>query len=286
MKRRFISLLLICILMISLSVNAYASEPDAPKIVDNAGLLTSEEMADLSQKAYDLTYELEIDIIIVTTWGLDGKTSQEYADDFYDINGYGYGEDYSGILLLLAMETREWYMSTCGEAIYIFTDYGLERLGDEIVPWLSSGEYYYAFDVWMDALPEYVDAYRRESPVDGYAPPDEYYPQSGEEIVYYGDHAQLGAFERFLIALVIGAVSALIAVLVMRSKMNTAKFRSGASDYIKNGSYHLHHRSDMFLYSRVTKTPRPKNTNTGGRGGSSVHMGGGGRSHGGRGGRF
>ena len=29
----------------------------------------------------------------------DGKTAQAYADDYYDYNGYGYGENDDGILL-------------------------------------------------------------------------------------------------------------------------------------------------------------------------------------------
>lgn len=269
-------------LILSLTITVYASDSGLPKVVDNAGLLTGEEAAALADLANDLTDELEIDIIIVTTWSLDGKNAMEYADDYYDQNGYGYGADRSGILLLLAMETREWYMSTCGEAIYIFTDYGLDRLGERMLPYLSEGLYYDAFCVWVNELPGYVDAYRQGTPIDGYAAPDSYYPDGGEEVVYYGTEFELSPVQSFLIALLIGAVVALVVILIMRSKMNTAKYQSNAVDYLKDGSYHLHHRSDVYLYSRVTKTPKPKNNG----GGSSVHRSSGGMSHGGRGGRF
>lgn len=283
MMKKLLSIVLTVFLLLSLTNVAFGSEAGLPKVVDNADLLTEDETSRLSDLANGLTEELEIDIIIVTTWGLDGKTAMEYADDFYDQNGYGCGPDNSGILLLLAMESREWYMSTCGEAIYIFTDYGLDRLGEQILPYLSDGAYFDAFRVWMNALPGYVDAYRNGSPYDGYVEPDEYIPVGGEEIVHYQPDAEIAPGARFLIALVIGAVAALIVVLIMRSKMNTARFQKHAVDYLKDGSYRMHRRSDVYLYSRVSKTPKPKNN---GGGGSSVHRSSGGVRHGGRGGRF
>lgn len=281
MKRKLISFLLLLSLLIYLSVTAFATDPDAPWVVDNAGLLSSEEVAELNRQIQTLRSELELEIVIVTTYGTDGKGVQAYADDFYDINGYGYGDTNSGILLLLDMDSREWYMSTCGDAIYIFTDYGLDRLGQTILPWLSSGNYYEAFQYWLSDLPEYVQAYRNHAPIDGYVQPDAYESPYGDEVVYYDDFAIENPFP---IALIIGLVAAAITILVMRGKMNTAKFQSGATDYLKDGSFHLRRRSDMFLYSRVTKTPRPKDTSSGG--GSSVHRSSGGVSHGGRGGRF
>lgn len=280
MKRSIFSVLLILALLLTFTVNASATEPDAPWVVDNAGLLSSEETASLTRKIQTLRDRLELEIVIVTTYGTGDKDVQQYADDFYDINGYGYGDADSGILLLLDMQAREWYMSTCGEAIYIFTDYGLYLLGEEILPWLSSGDYYNAFCVWLEALPEYVDAYRSNSIIDGYVQPDEYESPYGEDIVYYDSP---GIENPFPIALVIGLVAAIIVILIMRAQMNTARLQSGAVDYLKDGSFHLRQRSDMFLYSRVSRTAKPQNTSSGG---SSVHRSSGGVSHGGRGGRF
>ena len=283
MKRRFFSGLLILVLIFGFSIPAFATDPGAPWVVDNAGVLSDQELYALTEQIRSLRDELELEIVIVTTYGTNGKTVQEYADDFYDLNGYGYGETNSGILLLLDMDAREWYMSTCGDAIYIFTDYGLDQLGQTILPWLSSGYYYQAFQYWLNALPEYVEAYQNHSPIDGYVQPDEYESPYGDEIYHYDDHVGI-RIRPFPIALLIGLAAAVITILVMRSKMNTAKLQSGAVDYLKEGSFRLRQRSDMFLYSRVSRTPRPKNTSGGG--GSSVHRSSGGVSHGGRGGRF
>ena len=280
MRRKLIWL---AVLLLVMNIPAFALESGSPWVVDNGGLLTAEEHTDLTRKIQSLRSELELEIVIVTTWGTDGKSVQAYADDFYDINGYGYGSDNSGILLLLDMDAREWYISTCGEAIYMFTDYGLERLGEQILPWLSEGEYYRAFDTWLDELSQYVDAYHRGAPIDGYVAPDEYESPYGDEIYYYDDHVGL-RIRPFPTALLIGFVAAVISILVMRSKMNTAKLQSGAANYLKDGSFRLRQRTDMYLYSRVTKQAKPQNNTSGG--GSSVHRSSGGVSHGGRGGRF
>ncbi len=281
--RKCCSIILAALILLSLSLTVSGAEEPLDYLVDYAGLLTNEEAELLRQQIQARKAALQLDIVIVTTYGTDGKGVQAFADDFYDSNGYGYGSDHSGILLLLDMEAREWYMSTCGEAIYIFTDYGLEQLGGKILPRLSDGDYYGAFEIWLDALEPYVDAWRRGAPIDGYVPPDDYDSPYGDEIYYYDDQTGI-RIRPFPVALIVGAIAAAVTVLIMRSKMNTAKLQRGAVDYLKEGSFHLRQRSDMFLYSRVSRTAKPKNNGSGG--GSSVHRSSGGRSHGGRGGRF
>lgn len=283
MKRLF-SLIFCAALLLSLSIIAFATEPDPPKVVDNASLFTDEEEAELTREAYELIERYGMDVVILTVESLEGASAQDYADDYYDYNGYR--ED--GILFLLAMEEREWYFSTCGEAIYVFTDFGLESLGEDVLPYLSDGDYYEAFRYWQELLPHYFEAYLAGDPIDVYVPNSPGY-DGREDVVYYPEDRSPDYVSCFLISLVIGAVAALVTVLIMRSRMNTARAQNDAGSYMKPGSYHLTVHRDMFLYSRVSKTPRPKDTGGSGgshRGGSSTHRSSSGRSHGGRGGRF
>ena len=279
MKRRIVSCVL-CLFLLLGSLTC-ASADTLPHVVDYSGLMTQSEVNRLEEKIDALWDSCQLDVVIVTVDSLDGKTVQEYADDYYDENPYGYGDDATGILFLLSMGTREWYMSTCGEARYIFTDYGLELLGDTVVPYLSDGDYYEAFDLWLDQIPNLCEAYRNGAPVDGYVQPDDYYPESGDEIIYYEKEAK----PNHLISLLIGAVVALVVILIMRSQMNTAKPQPHAVDYLKRDTYHLRTCRDLYLYSNVTKVRRSEN-NGSKSGGSSVHRSSSGRSHGGRGGRF
>ena len=280
MMKKLLSFLLCILLLLGISANASAAQD---RVVDEAGLLTDSERNALEEKAASLWDSCHLDVAIVTLDSTYGKSVQTYADDYYDEHGYGYGADNSGILLLLCMDTREWYISTCGEAIYIFTDFGLEQMGQAMLADLSYGEYFDAFETWMDLIPEYVEAFSQGQPIDGMVYPDEYEPIGGDEIIYYEKDSKPNHF----ISLLIGAAVAGIALLIMRSGMNTAKQQANAADYVKNGSFRLNLQRDMFLYRQVSKTPKAQSQGTrSGGGGSSVHRSSGGVSHGGRGGRF
>lgn len=282
MKRKVFSLIL-CLLMLSSLFLAAGASSYLPMVIDSADLLSGEERTDLEDKAQELRTEYEMDVVILTVDTLDGKSAQNYADDYYDDNGYGYGEDYSGILFLLAMEEREWYISTCGDAIYAFTDYGLEQLGENVVPFLSTGLYYEAFVTYLVLLPDYFDAYRDGQPIDGHADDSgDYYHGEQEQVVYYDSNKA----PSLAISLVIGFVTALVAVLIMRGAMNTKRPQRSAGDYLKPGSFHLRTHQDMFLYSQVHKVRKQQSNSGGNGGGSSIHRSSSGRSHGGGGGRF
>ena len=281
MKKNIIYLILTISMIFTVILPVSASE--YYPLFDEPDLLTDSQETELIAKLENICAQKQMEVVVAAFETIGDYTPMEYADDFYDQNGYGYGSNNTGILLLLDMDSREWYMSTCGDAIYIFTEYGLEQLGEEILPWLSDGEYYRAFLAWLSGLSPYVKAYRNGSPIDGFVPPDAYDSPYGDEIYHYEDHVGIRV-RPFPVALVIGLIAALVTILVMRANMNTAKLQSGAVDYLKKGSFHLRRRSDMFLYSRVTKTARPKESSGGG--GSSVHRSSGGVSHGGRGGKF
>lgn len=249
--KRIISILLLLVLILSLSTGVSAA--GAQRVIDNAGILASDEIAILEGQISERASALGIDIIILTVNSLDGRSAGNYADSYYDNHGYGVGSDGSGILFLLAMEEREWYISTCGKAMDMFPNRTVDEMGEDILPWLSAGDYYLAFSIWLDELPAYV--------------------HTGTST---GSVSASAASVNIWISVIIGIVAALITVLIMRFSMNTARKQGSAAEYVRDGSYHLTVHQDIFLFSNITKTPVPKNTSS-----SS-----GGRSHGGGGGRF
>ena len=272
MKRKAISLLVSLSLLLALALGVSASVT-LPIVVDNADLLTSEEETDLETKSQALRSEYEMDIVILTVETLDGKYAQQYADDYFDENGYGYGSEYSGVLFLLAMSEREWYISTCGDAIYLLTDRSIQQLGETAVSYLSEGDYYEAFDAYLDALPNNLE----NAPVNGYGDsPENHYP---------GEPSERRSSPNLAVSLVIGMIAAAVVVLIMRGSMNTKRQQHGASGYLKAGSFHLRRHQDLFLYSNVSKVHRQQN-NSHSSGGSSTHRSSSGRRHGGGGGRF
>ncbi len=200
---------------------------------------------------------------------LDGAVPQDYADDFFDYNDYGMGEDKSGILFLITMSERKWCISTHGEAIQIFTDAGQEYMTDNFGSYLSDGEYYEGFMKFADLCEEFIIQAQSGEPYDVENLPEETIP----------------FYMIFLISLVIGFVIALIVTGVMRSRMKTVHMKPDAADYMKDGSLHINRSRDIFLYHQVTRTAKPKEESSGG-GGSSTHTSSSGETHGGSSGSF
>ncbi len=284
MKRTLLALLTAWFLLLSLPCSALAA--DLPRVVDNAGLLTADQAEDLEAMAQSLGKEYGMDVVILTEYSLGSQSPQDYADDYFDDNGYGLGSEASGVLLLLAMENRDWYISTHGDALYALTDHGIQGSMEEALRYFGDGDYYGGFWVWLSTLGSYFAAWETGAPADGYAgyAPDAYHGYR-EETVYYDEPAS----PNLLLSLGIGLAAAGITLAVMASGMNTKGAQRGAASYLRDGSFHLRTRQDLFLYSSVTKTARPQNQSSGGSrsgGGSSVHRSSSGRRHGGGGGKF
>lgn len=260
----------------------------SPKIIDNAGLLDADEIAGLEESAQELADTYEMDVVILTIYGLDGKTPEDYADDYFDDHGYGVGPDHSGVLFLLDMDSRQWYMSTCGEAIYALTDYGIQQVFSEIASDLSGGDYHAAFREYLKQLDRYFAAYAQGDPIDGYWEDDgSYSPGTQENVVYYPEKHRTSWLQVF-VSLAAGAVIAAVSLFCMRKGMTSVKAQRGAGNYLMPGSFQVTGHQDIFLYSKVDRTRRSDDNHNGGSrgGGSSVHTSSSGRSHGGGGGRF
>ena len=278
MKRYFYNgitfLLLISVLLVPVFADQYEY------VIDNADILTDTEERVLNDGILRLQQIFSIDIVILTEPSLYGDLPQNHADSYYD--SHGYQED--GILFLISMEEREWYISTCGDTIYALSDYGIQCIGEDMLPYLASGAYYDAFDTFLADLYDYLEAFRAGTPIDGFADySGDYYHGDRENVLYYEEPFT----PSFPLSLLIGLVIGLVTVLIMRSAMNTRRPQRTASEYMARDSFRVTGHQDLFLYSNISKVKKPQN-NTGSHsgGGSSVHRSSGGRSHGGGGGKF
>lgn len=274
-KTTAILLLLTVLLCLPLPVRAQT----LPLVVDEADLLTTEEISALEELSFNLTQQYDIQAVILIIDSLSGVSAQDYADHYYDTAGY---QD-DGVLFLLAMAEREWYISTCGSMIYALTDYGIQQIGEGAASYFGDGLWYDGFTHFLSSLPAYLDALEAGSPIDGFADySGDYYHGDQEEVVYYEEEFT----PWFGLSLFCGIVVAGITVLIMRLCMNTKRAQRNASAYLADGSWNLTQQRDIFLYSTVTKNRKQENTSSHSGGGSSVHRSSGGRSHGGGGGKF
>lgn len=84
-------------------------------------------------------------IMIVVTNDMFDMTSQEFADDYYDYaltSNEGDTELINdGYLFLINLADREYYLSTCGEAIDVYSDTVMDELFNEIQQLMVDGDY-------------------------------------------------------------------------------------------------------------------------------------------------
>lgn len=262
------------------------------RMVDEADLLTDAEEDALLTELDEISIRHNFDVVIVTVDSTDRQDMQSFADDYYDYNGYGMGENYDGILLAVNMGTREYYVSTCGSGIDIFSGEVLDYMENEFVPYLSDGDYATAFSEFAQICDYFVteaeNGVGSADAVNGYYGDDysDYYdsvPAGSSSAA--GGRGILGIIPVLIICLVLGFLFAGIPMSRLKKQMRTVAMKAEASDYLKPGSKHITKSRDAFLYSHVNRVPKPKENKSGG-GGGGIHMSSSGRMHGGGGGRF
>ena len=239
------------------------------RVVDRADLLNIPEEEALLQKLDEISQRQQLDVVVVTVDSLEGKSALAYADDFFDYNGYGIGEDRDGILLLISMEDRDWAISTSGYGIDAFTDAGQERLTEYFVPKLSDGEYADAFMTFAEQCDVYITQARSGDPYDvGNLP-----------------KGSFAIGKCLFISLLIGAIAAACVVWYMERQLKSVRAQDGAAAYTLSSRPNLTVNQEIYLYSTMSKRPKPKPSSSSS-GGSTIHRGSSGRSHGGSSGKF
>lgn len=263
MKKKSLALLLTLVLCLAFACTAFAAPS---RLVDDADLLTPDEEASLLGVLDEISTRQGMDVVVVTTPSLNGAASSvEFADDYYDYNGYAN----DGILLLVSMEERDWCMSTKGYGITAFTDAGLDYIAEEVLYFLSDGYYVLAFDTFASQCDRFITQAKTGQPFDVDNMPKE----------------PFSPFFTLLTSLVPGFIIAFIATAIMKGKLKSVHHRQEAADYMKRGSLQLSVSRDLYLYSTVTrqKKEQPKPS---GSGGSTTHRSSSGATHGGRSGKF
>ncbi len=271
-KRKLLPVLLpVLIVFLSLCAAMPALADGQQKVVDMAGLLDDDEEEKLQKQLSGIADKYQCDVAVVTTDSCGGKSPQDYTEDYYEQNGYGYGNDYDGIMLMVSIGERRFHLTTQGKAISVFTDYGLQKIDDLISGKLSDGEYYAAFKKFGELAEEFILEAQKGTPFD-----------VGHE---YQGHMGIGL--RLAIASGAGVIVAAVVLLALFGQLKSVGFEKTAREYVREGSFRLTRRRDIFLYRTVSRIRKEKPRNGGGGGGGSMtHTTSGGRSAGGHTGSF
>ena len=193
---------------------------------------------------------------------MSGYDAQSSADDIYDYNGYGAGANDDGILLYICSSTRDYHFTTHADGERVFNPNGIAYLMKKVQPKLASDDYYTAMKTYATLADELLAMAANGKPFN-----KKQYDTSYLLMVLGG-------------AILIPLLIAFIMMSKKLAKMKTAVENDYAANYMKPGSKTLTVSRDLFLYSHITKTAKPKNNS------SSSHTSSSGRSHGGGGGKF
>ena len=121
MKRRLSALLLVLLLAVTLAVPALAA---GDWVTDEAGLLTDQQISQLSQRAAALAHSSGVGVYIRTVddYADYGFTDVETASyTLYHNDSLGVGDGRDGVLLLLSVSNRKY-------AAFVWPAYGLTAL--------------------------------------------------------------------------------------------------------------------------------------------------------------
>ena len=225
--------------------NDSTAAPETTLLFDEAGLLTAAEAAALDAELDAISSKYNAEITITTVSSLGGADIDEYIEYYYDSMGFGYGSDHDGVMLLVAMDVREFRILSNGFAAKAITSGKIDSITDTITPDLSAGNYADAFSAFIEECDYNLDGHVNGFPF-----------KFGKNI---------------LIAVIIGLVLGLIVALILKGQLKSVRKQNQANVYVKPGSMQITTSNDLFLYRNVTRTKKASNNSSG----SSRNVGGG-----------
>ncbi|MGN0572496.1 MAG: TPM domain-containing protein, partial [Acutalibacteraceae bacterium] len=248
-----------------------------PLVVDNADLLTTEEENALCARLEVMAQEYEMEIAVLTVPSLDGKTSEEYADDFYDYNGYGYGENDDGMLILYKpgeVGNREIYISTHAKGSEAFYEDVRNNIIDAMIDDLKNENYASAFNTYADLAEDNLELYCAALADNNL---DSYYDYTGSNYIPYA------GIKLLIICVAFGMLAGFIIIKSIAGKNKSVRRQTNATVYTRPGSMVVTGSYDNFISKRVYKTPIPKSDDSSS---DDSHTSSSGRSHSGSGRSF
>lgn len=268
MKKTF-SLVLTAFFLFLLFIPVFSS--GIPYVVDDAGIISAGVRRELENELQRISDHYGLDIVVLTVYTLGNKNAEDFADDYYDEKGYGQGTEKSGILFLLSLEERDWYVSTGGFGITVFDDDTIDYVFGRMRSYLSRNDFDSAFREFVSACEAALSGYENGSPVGN---------GKGSEGGFSVKPAGV------VLSLIAGFLLSLIPMATLKKQINNISYDNTANNYTRSNSVKIRDSRDIFLYAHTNKVPIPRETSSGSRGGGGVHVSSSGASHGGHGGKF
>ena len=243
-------------------------------VSDTAGLLSEDEWQTLESAAARISEQYGCGVYLVTLADYrefgSYRSFQDFSEAFYRNYHMGLGDEHNGILLIMSMQDRDYWVLAYGSfAHYAFTDYGKERLESRFLDNFRRDDWTGGFSDYIGGCGEFLGRAAAGDPVD----------VSFESREGLPDEVSLGLIIGVPLLAGFGTCEG------MRRRMKPVKLQSRADEYVVPGGINLSLKRDVFVNRTVTRTVIRSDDR------DSSHHGGGGttiNSHGfsGHGGKF
>ena len=235
---------------------AFASEGE--RVFDGAGLFTAEEASELSAGIDALRNKMDMDVAIVTTEE-NSATAEEYADQFYEDNKFGYDKPIGdGVIYVDNYYDRYVWFGTTGIAENAYTTSAINNLLDAVCD-LTDADPYEAYKTYVMQVAGYMAEREAEDSIGIMVDP----------------------FSIMIIALIVA-----VSYVLVNLKKQEGKRTTTASTYVERTPV-MNNQVDQFMTKSVTKRKIETSSSSGGGGhsggGGGHHVSSGGHSHGGGG---
>jgi len=225
--------------------NYHAENP--PRLVDDMGLLTDEQKAELTEQAERICNTYDFSYVIFIDDSTHGLSKDVYAADFLYYGGCGKGDDFSAVCFFLSLEegNRGWRTVSINGYESIFTSdvtYTIDEIVDRD---MRSGNYFTAIKKQAD----YIEKSLSEENFEIIS------PKSQSKVNFFG--------WPLIVGLIISFVIAEIVISDMKSKMRLSTAVS-ANEYLVKGSLNIRNKSVKRIYTTITRTEKRESSSGGG----------------------
>ncbi|MBE5936900.1 MAG: TPM domain-containing protein [Lachnospiraceae bacterium] len=256
MKRIVLFILAVCLV---LGIRTDTQAATIPYVCDEVGILSQDEVYKLEERAAEAAqkYGAEIFIYIMNDYTDYDNDIMDVAIDIFDSSGCGIGEGREGMILLLSMSARDYYLDVHGKFVNkAVNDYSINLIEDEFLDDFADDEWYNGFSDYIDKSSELLNCALEGNPVTVKSNPM-------YNVIKWGASALIA----ILIALFVG--------LIFKSKMKNVATGVDADNYVQDNSFDITYRDDRFTHS--TESRRKIETKSSSSGGSGGHSGSGGK---------
>lgn len=245
MKKRIIIIALTLILAAMLAFPSFADD-SIPRYYEEYDLLSDDEEASINAKLEEMSDRLDADVVIWVTSFFGNLDEESFIDACrkHISNNFGYKSN-GYVIMMIDIEEEEYYLYIYSEgkvASKAFSDEDLDDLGDDVMSLMESDKYFEAMNKYADSCDEAIT--------------------ESQKVKYF-------SVTRLIIAAVIGLIIGVSVTGSNKAKLKTVRSKTEANYYVREGSMTVTDSRDIYLYSKVTRTEKPRNDGSSGSSGSS-----------------